>query len=89
MDQTLGDREEHKHLPRKLRQTRSTPHLLLRDIKEACQGTVVSWGVGFGLALLKKLTSRLSLEDTRAARICISQPSLTRRSVGFDSPVPE
>lgn len=59
------------------------------DIKEACQETVASCCVGFELALVKQVTSRWSLEDTRAARLGISQRSLTWRGVGFDGPGPE
>ena len=38
---------------------------------------------------MKEVTSRWSLEDTRAARVCISQRSLTWREVAFDGPVLE
>ena len=45
--------------------------------------------MGFELALVKQVTSRWSLEDICAARVCISQRSLTWREAGFDGPVPE
>lgn len=62
---------------------------MLRDIKQARQETLAPCCVGFSLGLSKKLPSRFSLEDMRAASVCTSPSSLTWSFIGFDGLVPE